>query len=164
MIKALITGSFDPLTSGHLNIVQRAAKLCDELVIGIIHNPAKIPLFSIEEKKEMVACCVADIPNVEVDSFTGLLADYVNKNKFNIVFRGLCATSDFEYEIQMAQMNARIFDEGIETVFLMTDPKYSFISSSMIKEVFLLGGDVTGLVPQQVLDFMKKKKRDEMKI
>lgn len=164
MIKALITGSFDPLTSGHLNIVQRAAKLCDELVIGIIHNPAKIPLFSIEEKKEMVACCVADIPNVEVDSFAGLLADYVNKNKFNIVFRGLRATSDFEYEIQMAQMNARIFDEGIETVFLMTDPKYSFISSSMIKEVFLLGGDVTGLVPQQVLDFMKKKKRDEMKI
>ncbi len=157
MIKALITGSFDPLTSGHLNIIQRASKLCDELVVGIIHNPSKTPLFSIEEKKAMVSCCISDLPNVKVDSFSGLLADYVNANRFNVIYRGLRATTDFEYEIQMAQMNARLFDDGIETVFLMTDPKYSFISSSMIKEVFLLGGDVKGLVPPKILDFMNKK-------
>ena len=164
MKKALYAGSFDPLTNGHKNIIARAANLCDELVVGIIANPQKTPFFSAEERVKIISVEMSDFPNVKVESFSGLLADYVNKEGFDMVVRGLRGGTDFDYEIQMAQMNARIFDEGIETVFLMTDPKYSFISSSMIKEVFLLGGDVTGLVPQQVLDVMKKKKRDEMKI
>lgn len=152
--KALYTGSFDPLTNGHFNIIERAAKLYDQLTIGIIINPSKKSMFSLEERKEMIRKTMKDFKNVKVDCFSGLLADYVNKNGFNVVVRGLRAATDFEYEIQMAQMNARLFDERVETVFLMTDPKYSFISSSMVKEVHSLGGCVDGLVPDEILKSM----------
>ena len=154
---ALYAGSFDPITNGHLDLIIRASRLYDELVVGVITNPAKKPLFSAEEKTEMVRQVTQDLPNVKVENFSGLLADFVNSRQFNVVLRGLRATVDFEYEIQMAQMNSRLFDKHVETVFLMTSPEYSFISSSMIKEVFLLGGDVSGLVPQCVLEFMDKK-------
>ncbi len=157
--KALYTGSFDPITNGHLDIIKRSARLFDHLVIGIIANPNKKPLFTMDERMEMIRCMTSDIPNVEVDCFSGLLADYVNVNGFSAVVRGLRATTDFEYEIQMAQMNARLFAPGIETVFLMTDPEYSFISSNVVKEVFLLGGDVSGLVPDKILRYMNSKKR-----
>lgn len=153
-IKALYTGSFDPLTNGHLNIIERAAKLYDELTIGIIVNPSKKSMFSLEERKEMIGETLKHLDNVKVDCFSGLLADYVNENKFNVVVRGLRAAMDFEYEIQMAHMNARLFDEQVETVFLMTDPKYSFISSSMMKEVHTLGGSIEGLVPEVILNKM----------
>lgn len=149
--KALYTGSFDPLTNGHFNIIDRAAKLYDELTVGIIVNPSKKSMFSLAEREDMIVETLKEMENVEVDCFSGLLADYVNQNGFNVVVRGLRAAMDFEYEIQMAQMNARLFNQTVETVFLMTDPKYSFISSSMIKEVHSLGGCVEGLVPDKIL-------------
>lgn len=160
-IKALYTGSFDPLTNGHLNIIERAAKLYDELTIGIIVNYSKKSMFSLEERKEMIEETLSHLDNVKVEFFSGLLADYVNENKFNVVVRGLRAAMDFEYEIQMAHMNARLFDEQVETVFLMTDPKYSFISSSMMKEVHSLGGSIEGLVPEVILKKMDKKTKGE---
>ncbi|MCI8647493.1 MAG: pantetheine-phosphate adenylyltransferase [Firmicutes bacterium] len=155
--KALYTGSFDPLTCGHLDIITRAARLYDKLIIGIVVNPSKKPMFSLEEREEMIRRVTKDLPNVEVDHFSGLLANYVNSNNFDAVIRGLRATTDFEYEIQMAQMNARLYHEHVETVFLMTNPNYSFISSSMIKEVHSLGGSVEGLIPELILEYMDKK-------
>lgn len=155
--RALYTGSFDPMTNGHLDIIVRASKMFDELVVGVIVNPGKNPLFTKEERVKMIEEITTDLPNVTVDSFCGLLADYVNKNNFNAVIRGLRATSDFEYEIQMAQMNACLFNKGIESVFLMTSPRYSFISSSMIKEVVALNGCVDGLVPELILQQIKDK-------
>ena len=157
MKRALYSGSFDPMTNGHLDIIKRASMMFDELTVGVVHNPNKTPLFSVEERVEMIKNATADLTNVRVDSFTGLLADYVNNNGFNAVVRGLRATSDFEYEIQMAQMNAELFDEGIESVFLMTSPEYSFISSSMIKEVVSLGGNVENLIPSIVLTEINNK-------
>ncbi|MDD6647597.1 MAG: pantetheine-phosphate adenylyltransferase [Lentihominibacter sp.] len=154
--KALYTGSFDPLTNGHFNIIERAAKLYDELTIGIIVNPSKRSMFSLEERVDMIRETVRELDNVKVDCFSGLLADYVNENGFNVVVRGLRAAMDFEYEIQMAHMNARLFNETVETVFLMTDPKYSFISSSMMKEVHSLGGSIEGLVPDEILKRMNR--------
>lgn len=144
---ALYAGSFDPLTNGHLNIIKRAAKMYDEVTVGILINNAKKPLLTIEERYDIIDTVTRELGNVRIDSFTGLLADYVNQNKFSAVIRGLRATTDFEYEIQMAQMNARLYKEGTETVFLMTDPRFSFISSSLIKEVVSLGGSVDGLLP-----------------
>ena len=155
--KALYTGSFDPMTNGHLDIITRASKMFDELVVGVIVNPNKHPLFSREERVSMIEEVTSHLSNVRVDSFEGLLADYVNRNHFDAVVRGLRATSDFEYEISMAQMNACLFDEGIESIFLMTSPKYSFISSSMIKEVVSLNGCVDDLVPQIILQRIKEK-------
>ncbi len=152
--KALYPGSFDPLTMGHLNIIRRAAKLYDELTIGVVSNPSKASMFTLEEREEMLRDALKDLPNVKVDHFSGLLADYVNRMGFDVVVRGLRATTDFEYEIQMAQMNARLFNESVETVFLMTDPQYSFISSSVVKEVQSLGGCIDGLVPDEILKRM----------
>ena len=154
--KALYSGSFDPLTMGHMNIIRRAAKLYDELTIGVISNPAKKAMFSLEEREDMLRETLKDLQNVKVDHFSGLLADYVNRMGFDVVVRGLRATTDFEYEIQMAQMNARLFNESVETVFLMTDPQYSFISSSVVKEVHSLGGCIDGLVPEEILKRMVK--------
>ncbi|MDD6310589.1 MAG: pantetheine-phosphate adenylyltransferase [Firmicutes bacterium] len=156
-IKALYTGSFDPLTNGHFNIIERAAKLYDEVTVGVIVNPSKKSMFTLEEREDMIKEALKDFDNVKVEHFSGLLADYVNSNKFNVVVRGLRATMDFEYEIQMAQMNARLFDSSVETVFLMTDPGYSFISSSMMKEVHSLGGSIDGLVPESILKRMNEK-------
>ena len=157
--KALYAGSFDPITNGHLDLINRAAKQYDKLIIGVISNPAKAPKFSMEERKEMINSVIGHLKNTEVADFSGLLAEYVNKNNFNVVVRGLRAITDFEYEIQMAQMNARFYNDNVETIFLMTSPSYSFISSSMINEVYSLGGDVKGLVPDRVLEIMEQKRR-----
>ena len=157
--KALYTGSFDPLTNGHYNIIERAAKLYDELTVGIIVNPSKKSMFTLEERELMIRETLKGLPNVKVGNFSGLLADYVNDNDFNVVVRGLRAAMDFEYEIQMAQMNDRLFNEKVETVFLMTEPEYSFISSSMMKEVHSLGGSIQGLVPDERLKYMNDKIR-----
>ena len=154
--KALYAGSFDPLTLGHLDLIRRASRLCDVLVVGVIRNPGKNAMFTEKQRTDMIKAAVADIPNVEVDAFSGLLADYVNDNGFDMVVRGLRGTTDFDYEIQMAQMNARLFNENVETVFLMTDPRYSFISSSMVKEVNSLGGSIEGLVPDEIMKRMSK--------
>lgn len=157
MTKALYSGSFDPMTNGHLDVIERASKMFDQIVVGVVSNLNKVPLFGLKERKELIKTAIAHLPNVTVDDFDGLLANYVNQNGFNAVIRGLRATSDFEYEIQMAQMNARLFNEGIESIFLMTSPKYSFISSSMIKEVVSLNGNIDGLVPENILNEIKKK-------
>ena len=154
--KALYTGSFDPLTNGHLDIIKRAARLYDELTLGIIVNPQKKSMFTLEERQQMLIEALKSIENVKVDHFSGLTADYVNDNGYDVVVRGLRNAADFEYELQMAQMNDTLFRDGVETVFLMADPKYSFISSSVIKEVFLLGGSIEGLVPDTILEYMKR--------
>ena len=154
--KALYSGSFDPLTMGHLDIITRAAKLYDELVIGVISNPGKQSMFTLEEREEMLRETVKGLDHVSVDHFSGLLADYVNRNGFDVLVRGLRSTTDFDYEIQMAQMNDRLFNDSTETVFLMADPRYSFISSSVVREVSSLGGNIEGLVPEEILKRMVK--------
>lgn len=155
--KMLYAGTFDPITNGHLDLIKRGSKMCDELVIGVLTNNAKSPVFSSEERVEMIELCTKDISNVTIDSFDGLLADYVKMNDISVVLRGLRMSMDFEYEMQMAQMNARLYGGDVETVFLMTTPTYSFVSSSIVKEVFFLKGEIEGLVPDSVLAFMKDK-------
>ena len=161
--KALYAGSFDPVTNGHLNIIERAAGMFDSLTLAIVVNPNKNCLFSVDERVEIAKEVTKHIPNVHVDKFSGLLADYVNAGGFAAVVRGLRVTTDFENELQMAQMNARLFKGNTETVFLMTDRKYSFISSSLIKEVATLGGEVTGLVPDYVVRRIENKLQEESK-
>ena len=159
--KALYAGSFDPITNGHLNIIERAAKMYDSFTVAIVVNPNKRGFFSIDERVEIVRKVTEHLPNVSVDKFDGLLADYVNSNGFVAVVRGLRATTDFENELQMAQMNARLFSGNTETIFLMTDPEYSFISSSLIKEVASYGGCVDGLVPDYVVSRIRTKLQEE---
>ena len=155
--KVLYAGSFDPITNGHLDLINRAAKLGDQLIVGVIENHSKKPFFTVEERKDMIEKATRHIPNIMVDDFSGLLADYVKQNNIDVVVRGLRAAMDFEYEIQMAQMNARLFNNDVETIFLMTCPDYSFVSSSIVKEVFTLNGDIKGLVPDEVLEYMERK-------
>lgn len=156
--KAVYPGSFDPLTNGHLDIIKRAAKLYDEVTVAVLVNTTKTGLFTLEERVEMIRQVVAEIPNVKVDSFVGLLVDYCRNNDIKVIIRGLRAVSDYEYEMQIAQMN-RTLNEEVETVFLMTNTKYSFLSSSIVKEVTKFGGDVDGIVPPIVQDKMKSKYR-----
>ena len=150
MRRALFTGSFDPVTYGHLDIICRASSLFDELVVGVIVNPSKTPLFTKEERVEMIREVTSDRSNIRVDCFQGLLADYVNAGHFDAVVRGLRGIADYDYEFQMAQINTKLFMEGTETVFLMADPRYSFISSSMVREVASLGGSIDELVPEAI--------------
>lgn len=156
MDKLLYAGSFDPMTNGHLDLITRASKLCDTLVVGVLQNRSKGAIFTVEERMEMIRHSTQDLPNVTIDHFSGLLVDYVEKNGIHAVVRGLRATMDFEYEIQMAQMNARLYN-NVETIFLMTSPIYSFVSSSLVKEVYFLNGNIEGLVPDIVLDYLKQK-------
>ena len=159
--KALYAGSFDPITNGHLNIIERASKMYDSFTVAIVVNPNKKGYFTIDERVEIVRKVTEHLPNVSVDKFDGLLADYVNTHGFAAVVRGLRATTDFENELQMAQMNARLFNGDTETVFLMTDPEYSFICSSLIKEVASYGGSVDGLVPEYVVSRIRSKMQEE---
>jgi pantetheine-phosphate adenylyltransferase len=147
-LTALCPGTFDPVTNGHLDIIQRAARRFDALVVGVLDNPAKEPMFTAEERVQMLKEITASHANVEVDSFAGLLVDHVRRKGADLVVKGLRAVSDFEYEIQMAQMNHQL--TGVETVFMTTDPRWSFLSSSLVKEVARFGGDVTELVPPVV--------------
>jgi pantetheine-phosphate adenylyltransferase len=151
----LYAGTFDPITNGHLDVIRRAARLCDTLIIGVMRNSAKKTQYLTEQRVEMIALATDGIENVKVDQFDGLLADYVLKHSISAVVRGLRAGVDFEYEIQMAQMNARLYKERAETIFLMTDPSHSFISSSIVREVWSYGGDIEGLVPKKVFEYMK---------
>ena len=155
--KALYAGSFDPITKGHLNIIERASGIFDSLTVAIAVNPNKSSLFTIEERVDIVREVTKHIPNVHVDTFTGLIADYVNREGFTAYIRGLRTTADFVSEQQMAQMNARLFNGNTETVFMMTDPAYSFISSSLVKEVALLGGEVDGFLPPYVSTVLNDK-------
>ncbi len=159
--KALYAGSFDPVTNGHLNIIERAARIFDSLTVVIAINVNKNYLFDIDERVEIMKEVTGHLSNVRVDTFSGLIADYVNRNGFDAYVRGLRATTDFENELQMAQMNARLFTGNTESVFLMTDPQYSFISSSLVKEVALFGGSVDGLVPEYVVSRIRSKLQEE---
>jgi pantetheine-phosphate adenylyltransferase len=160
---ALYAGSFDPVTNGHLNIIKRAAGIFDTLTVSVVVNPGKNCMFTVDERLEILKEVTRDIPNVRVDKFSGLLADYVNENGFTAVVRGLRATMDFENEIAMAQMNSLLYNKGTETIFLMTDPQYSFISSSIIREVMSLGGSIDTLVPEYVINRMRDKLQEENK-
>ena len=158
---AVCPGSFDPITNGHLDIIERASKIYDKVIVGVLDNKRKTPLFSSDERVDMIRCETTHLDNIEVSAFSGLLADYVNENGFDTYVRGLRTTADFENELQMAQMNARLFTGNTESVFLMTDPQYSFISSSLVKEVALFGGSVDGLVPEYVVSRIRSKLQEE---
>ena len=153
---AIYPGTFDPLTNGHLSIIKRALKIFDKLVVAILINPNKSPLFTLEERISMLKEVFKDEPNMEIDSFNGLLVDYAVKKEANIVVRGLRALSDFEYEFQMALMNRKL-NRDIQSVFLMTDYKWFYISSTIIKEAARYGGDIKGLVPPIVNERLKQK-------
>jgi pantetheine-phosphate adenylyltransferase len=146
---AIYPGSFDPITNGHLDLIERAARLVDKLVVAILRNEKKQPLFSVEDRIEMLTEVVTAIPNVEVDFFDGLLVDYASQKQASLIFRGIRAISDYEHELQMALMNRRLRPE-IDTVFMMSSEAHSFISSHLVKEVIRLGGNITGLVPPAV--------------
>jgi pantetheine-phosphate adenylyltransferase len=146
---AIYPGSFDPITNGHLDLITRAVKVVDHLVVAVLQNESKQPLFSVDERKEMLRETVRPYPTVEVDSFNGLLVDYAAAKGANLIIRGIRAISDYEGELQMALMNRRLRPE-IETVFLMAGEAYSFISSRMVKEVIRLGGNISELVPHPV--------------
>jgi pantetheine-phosphate adenylyltransferase len=148
--KALYPGTFDPPTNGHVDLIQRGSKLFEHLTVAILINPVKNPLFTVEERVEMLKEATASLPNVSIATFDGLMVEFARKQGATAVLRGIRAISDYEYEFQMALMNRRLAPE-IETVFLQPAGRYSFISSRMLKEVFSFGGDVTGLVPPNVL-------------
>jgi pantetheine-phosphate adenylyltransferase len=146
---AIYPGSFDPITNGHLDLIQRGSRMFDRLIVAILRNDAKKPLFTVEERKEMLREVLHVYPHVEIDSFDGLLVDYASARQATVLLRGIRAISDYEYELQMALMNRRLRPE-IETVFMMANEAYSFISSRLVKEVFSLGGNIAGLVPPSV--------------
>ena len=154
-MKAICPGSFDPVTNGHLDVFTRAAKIADEVVVAVLVNRSKAGMFSVEERIEILTDVTADLPNVRIDAFHGLLVDYCRDNGIEAIVKGLRAISDFDYELQMAQMNHRLGE--VETLFVSTNPQYSYLSSSLIKEVARHGGDVSGLVPQAVLDRFPEK-------
>jgi len=149
-LTALCPGTFDPVTNGHLDIIGRASETFDAVVVGALENPSKQPMFSLEERVAMLKEACAGMPGVTVVSFRGLLVDLARSQGGAVIVKGLRAISDYEYEIQMAQMNVRL--AGVETLFMSTSPKWSFLSSSLVKEVAQLGGDVSGLVPDHVRD------------
>ncbi len=155
MPKAIYPGSFDPLTNGHLSLVQRGLEMFDGLVVAIAVNPKKTPLFSVEERRELIREACPD-PRVEVDDFQGLLVEYARRKNVSVILRGLRAISDFEYEFQMANMNRKLAPK-VETVFMMTGEDYFYISSQLVREVAALGGSVKGLVPANVLGKLQAK-------
>lgn len=158
MRRAVCPGSFDPVTNGHLDIIVRGAKLYDEIVVAVLVNQSKAGLFTIDERMEMLREATAAVPNVVVTSFRGLLVDFCRANDISVVIKGLRAVSDFDYELQMAQMNLGLAD--VETLFMVTNPLYSFLSSSLVKEVAKWGGDVSPHVPEPVTSRLAKRLAD----
>jgi pantetheine-phosphate adenylyltransferase len=155
MLTALCPGTFDPVTNGHLDIVRRAARLFERVVVAVVENPAKEPLFEVTERVEMLGEAVTELDNVEVDSFAGLLVDHARSRGIGVIVKGLRAVTDFDYELQMAQMNRQLAE--VETCFIPTSPRWSYLSSSVVKEVARYGGDVSGLVPDHVVRRLKER-------
>ncbi|MGI5919592.1 MAG: pantetheine-phosphate adenylyltransferase [Christensenellales bacterium] len=149
MIKCVYPGSFDPITCGHLDVIERAAAMFDDVTVAVLVNKNKVPAFSVEQRMDFIRRSTKHLPGVKVDWFSGLLVDYMKAQGANVIIRGLRATSDFEYEFQMAAMNAKLA-KNVETIFLMTDISHSFLSSSMVKELVAHGGKITGLVPSEI--------------
>ena len=162
MVRAIYPGSFDPVTYGHLDIIKRSADIVDELVVGVLYNKAKIPLFSVEERVKMLCEVTKDMKNVKVVPFEGLLIEFATQMDAKVIIRGLRAVTDFEYELQMSQTNHKLNPE-IETLFMTTSLEYSFLSSSTVRELASFGGDISQFVPkyveEQVIEKMKEKRR-----
>jgi pantetheine-phosphate adenylyltransferase len=153
---AIYPGTFDPVTNGHLDLVKRALRIFDEVIIAVAPNQKKLPFFSIDERLKMIKSAVKDMKGAKVEAFSGLLVEYVKEKRGRAILRGLRAVSDFEYELQMAHMNRRL-DMKIETVFMMPSEEFSFLTSSIVKEVASFGGSVSGLVPEEVRKALEKK-------
>ena len=156
MKRAIYPGSFDPVTFGHIDMIERSAKIVDELVVAILVNSAKNPLFSVEERVSMLREITGHVPNIKITSFHGLLIDYARKVDASIIVRGLRAVTDFEYELQIAQTN-RIVDDRVDTVFLTTSLEYAYLSSTIVKEVASYGGDISHFVPEQLMERIYRK-------
>ncbi len=157
MRRAVCPGSFDPVTNGHVDVINRAAGLYDKLVVAVLVNPGKAGLFSVDERMDLLRDAVSELPNVTVDSFEGLLVDYCRSKGIPVIVKGLRAVSDFEYELQMAQMNREL--AGIETLFVPTAPQVGHLSSSLVKQIATFGGDVSRLVPKAVNDRLLERTR-----
>ena len=157
MTRGIYAGSFDPVTFGHLDIIVRSSHIVDELVVGVLNNRANSPLFSVEERVKILQETVRDIPNVKVESFSGLLVDYARSRDVHVVIRGLRAITDFEYELQNAQTNAKLSDGGLDTVFLTTSLEYAYLSSSSVKEIASFNGDISMCVPDFVAKLVYRK-------
>lgn len=156
MKKGFVGGTFDPITVGHVDLIKRAAKLCDKLTVGVLINKDKNCMFDLDQRLEMVKAAVKDIGNVKVVSFDGHMATYVLDNKFDVVFRGLRNAADFEYEIGLSQLYAKFYQGKCDTVYLMTDPALSYICSNIVRQNYSLGADVSGWVSKDVLKLMKR--------
>lgn len=157
MRRAVYPGSFDPVTLGHIDVIKRAAAVFDELVVSVLNNKEKKPLFSVEERVKILKEATKDLPNVRVDSFSGLLIDYASKNDIHTIIRGLRAITDFEYELQIAQTNRVLSKESVDTMFFTTSLEYAYLSSSGVKEIASFGGDITMCVPDFVVDLVYDK-------
>lgn len=156
MKRAIYPGSFDPVTFGHLDVIRRSSKMCDELIVGVLNNNSKTPLFNVQNRVKMLEDVIQDIPNVKVIAFDGLLVDFAKKMDANVIIRGLRAVTDFEYELQMSQTN-RVLDSDIETIFLCTTLEYSYLNSSTVKEVAFHGGDISKFVPEEIKSLVYQK-------
>lgn len=156
MAVAVYPGSFDPVTLGHLDIIERTAHMMDKVIIGVLNNSSKTPLFSVKERVKMLESLTSSLPNVEVQSFDGLLVDFVHQNHANVIVRGLRAITDFEYELQLAQTN-RVIAPDVDTIFLTTNLKYSYLSSSIVKEIAFYDGDISGFLHSDIVDLVKQK-------
>ncbi len=157
MKAAVYPGSFDPVTYGHLDVIVRASQIFDELTVSVLNNTQKSPLFSVEERVNILKEATKDLPNVKVDSFSGLLIDYAKNNNIHVVIRGLRAITDFEFELQVAQTNRKLSNEEIDTIFLTTSLEYAYLSSSSVKEIASFNGDILPCVPEFVADLVYEK-------
>ena len=157
MKKAIYPGSFDPVTFGHLDVIKRASEMFDVLVVSVLNNKVKSPLFSVEERVNILKEATKDLPNVQVDSFSGLLINYAAEKNINIAVRGLRAITDFEYELQIAQTNRKLSDGKLDTIFLTTSLEYAYLSSSSVKEIASFDGDISQCVPDFVVDLVREK-------
>src|SRR5438105_1692023 len=155
MTVALCPGSFDPVTNGHVDVIERVARLFDEVIAAVVINPSKAGTFEVSEREDMLHTALQHVPHVKIESFTGLLVDYAASRGVSVIVKGLRAVSDFDYELQMAQMNQKL--TSIDTLFLATSPAYSFLSSSLVRDVARFGGDVSALVPPNVVERLREK-------
>lgn len=163
MLRAIYPGSFDPVTNGHLDVIRRSSKMVDELIVGVLNNNAKMPLFSVEERVRMLKEVTKDIPNVRIYPFDGLLIDFAAKMEAGVVIRGLRAITDFEYELQMSQTNHKQ-NPDVETIFLTTSIEYSYLSSTTVKEIASYGGDITQFVPEAVVGKLEQKMKEKRRV
>nr|WP_296955499.1 pantetheine-phosphate adenylyltransferase [uncultured Mediterraneibacter sp.] len=163
MLRAIYPGSFDPVTYGHYDIICRSCKIVDELIVGVLNNKAKMPLFSVEERVKMLKEVTKDLPNVRIVPFDGLLVDFADRMEADVVIRGLRAITDFEYELQMSQTNHKL-SPNIETMFLTTSIEYSYLSSTTVREIAAFGGDVSQFVPEAVVRALENKMEEKRRV